>query len=80
MKLYDRRGQKVPVEDMDGLAISGPQFKRRPPLVIMQLDLIVLASDGIGRSEFLNASNLNPLPRKTQFRLTQRFITGFCMA
>jgi hypothetical protein len=42
--------------------------------------LIVLVSDAIGRSEFLNASNLNLLPVETPFRLAQRFITGFCGA
>jgi hypothetical protein len=39
-----------------------------------------LASDGIGRSEFLNYSNGNSLPRETPFSLTQHFITGFRVA
>jgi hypothetical protein len=35
----------------------------------------------IGRSEFLNYSNLlNSLPRETPFSLTQYFITGFRVA
>jgi hypothetical protein len=39
-----------------------------------------VASGGIGRSEFLNDSNLNPLPRKTPSRLAHRFTTSFCVA
>jgi hypothetical protein len=39
-----------------------------------------VASSGIGRSEFLNDSNLNPLSGKTPLRLAHRFITSFCVA
>jgi hypothetical protein len=39
-----------------------------------------VASGGIGRSEFLDDSNLNPLPRKTPLRFAHRLITSFCVA